>query len=134
MIADGASSRGKERAMLDFKTDEDAGYIELTVDGSIDKAEYEAAVQAIEALLETHTKINAVEVVRSFGGMEPSLWWRDLSYGLSRLDAFGRCAVVTDNGWLGPMARFFAAFLSVELRTFDMKDLEAARSWARGGL
>ena len=119
--------------MLDFKTDEDAGYIELTGDGSIDKAEYEAAVQAIEALLKTHAKINAVEVVRSFGGMEPSLWWRDLSYGLSRLDAFGRCAVVTDNGWLGPMARFFAAFLSVELRTFDMKDLEAARRWARDG-
>ena len=34
--------------MLDINTDEDAGYIELTVDGSIDKAEYEAAVQAIE--------------------------------------------------------------------------------------
>ena len=120
--------------MMDIKIDETAGYIELTVDGAIDKAGYEAAVAAIEALLKTHAKINAVEVVRSFAGMEPSLWWRDIGYGFSRLDAFGRCAVVTDNGWLGPMARFFAAFLSVELRTFDMKDLEAARSWARGGL
>ncbi len=119
--------------MLDIKTDEAAGYIELTVDGAVDRAGYEAAVQAIDRLLKTHKKINAVEVVRSFAGMEPSLWWRDLNYSFSRLDAFGRCAVVTDNGWIGPMARFFAAFLSVELRTFDVKDLEAARAWAKGG-
>lgn len=119
--------------MLDIKIDETVGYIELTVDGAVDKAGYEAAVAAIEALLKTHDKINAVEVVRSFGGMEPSLWWRDLNYSFTRLDAFGRCAVVTDNGWIGPMARFFAAFLSVEVRTFEMKELEAARTWAKGG-
>ena len=120
--------------MLTIKTDEDAGYIELTVDGAIDRPGFEAAVQAINDLLKTHKKINAVEVVRSFGGMEPSLWWRDLTYGFSHLNAFGRCAVVTDNGWMGPMARFFAAFLSVELRTFEPQDLEAARTWARGGV
>ena len=106
--------------------------LENTSGLAIDSAGYEAAVAAIEALLKTHDKINAVEVVRSFAGMEPSLWWRDLNYGFSRMDAFGRCAVVTDNGWLGPMARFFAAFLSIELRTFDMKDIEAARAWAKG--
>ena len=119
--------------MLDIMIDESVGYIELTVDGAVDKAGYEAAVAAIEALLKTHKKINAVEVVRSFVGMEPSLWWRDLNYSFTRLDSFGRCAVVTDNGWIGPMARFFAAFLSVEVRTFEMKDLEAARTWAKGG-
>ena len=86
--------------MLDIKIDEAAGYIELTVDGAIDSAGYEAAVAAIEALLKTHKKINAVEVVRSFAGMEPSLWWRDLNYSFSRLDSFGRCAVVTDNDFL----------------------------------
>lgn len=120
--------------MLDIKIDEVAGYIELTVDGAIDSAGYEAAVAAIEALLKTHDKINAVEVVRSFAGMEPSLWWRDLNYSFSRLDSFGRCAVVTDNGWMGPMARFFAAFLSVQVRTFDLKDLDAARAWAKDGV
>ena len=32
------------------------------------------------------------------------------------------------------MARFFAAFLSVQVRTFDLKDLEAARAWAKDGV
>ncbi|HEY9234533.1 MAG TPA: STAS/SEC14 domain-containing protein [Phenylobacterium sp.] len=119
--------------MLSIKTDETTGYIELTVDGAIERPEYEAAVKAIEGLLKTHHKINAVEVVRSFKGIEPSLWWQNVNYSFSRLDSFGRCAVVTDKGWLGPMARFFAAFLSVELRTFGLDELEAARAWAKGG-
>ena len=42
--------------MMDIKIDETAGYIELTVDGAIDKAGYEAAVAAIEALLKTHRR------------------------------------------------------------------------------
>ena len=45
--------------MLDIMIDDAAGYIELTVDGAIDRAGYEAAVTAIEALLKTHKKINA---------------------------------------------------------------------------
>ena len=120
--------------MLSFTTDEDAGYIEMTVDGDVEQAEYEAVVQAIERLIVRHERIDAVEVIRRLGDMPMGLWWRDLNYSFSRLDSFGRCAVVTDNGWMGPMARFFAAFLSVQVRTFDLKDLETARAWAKDGV
>jgi len=117
--------------MLELATDPAAGVIEITVDGDISRADFEAAVQAIETLVARHGRVNAVEVIRRIGTMPPSLWWRDLSYSVSHLDKFGRCAVVTDKGWIGPLARFFAAFTHVEIRTFPPDELEAARLWAR---
>jgi Protein of unknown function (DUF3478). len=117
--------------MLSFTTDEDAGYIEMTVDGDVEQAEYEAVVQAIERLIVRHERIDAVEVIRRLGDMPMGLWWRDLNYSLSRMDRFGRCAVVSDSGWIGPMARFFGAFIRAEIRSFPLSELEAARAWAR---
>jgi hypothetical protein len=117
--------------MLELATDPAAGVIEITVDGDITRADFEAAVQAIEPLIARHGRVNAVEVIKRIGTMPPSLWWRDVSYSFSHLDKFGRCAVVTDKGWIGPLARFFAAFTHVEIRTFTPGELEAARSWVR---
>jgi hypothetical protein len=118
--------------MLELATDQEAGVIEITVDGDITRADFEAAVEAIEALLAKHDRVNAVEVIRRIGSMSPGLWWRDLNYSFSHLDKFGRCAVVTDKGWIGPLARFFAAFTRMEIRTFPPSELDAARFWARG--
>jgi len=118
--------------MLEITTDAAAGMIELTVDGDIGEPDFEAAVEAIDAMIAKHDRVNAVEVIRRIGTMPPSLWWRDIKYSFSHLDKFGRCAVVTDKGWIGPLARFFAAVTRVEIRTFPFAELEAARAWARG--
>ena len=118
--------------MLEVTTDAASGMIEMTVDGDINVPDFEAAVQAIEDVIAKHDRVNVVEIIRRIGTMPPGLWWRDVKYSLSHLDKFGRCAVVTEKGWIGPLARFFAAFTRVEIRTFPMADLEAARAWARG--
>jgi len=119
--------------MLEIATDTVAGFIEITVDGDIGESDFDAAVEAIEAVFAKHGHVNAVEVIRRLGTMPPGLFWRDVKYSFSHLDRFGRCAVVTELGWIGPLARFFAAFTPhVEIRTFPMTELEAARAWARG--
>jgi len=118
--------------MLEVTTDAAAGMIEITIDGNISAPDFEAAVQAIEAMIAKHDRINVVEVIRRLGTMPPELWWRDVKYSFSHLDKFGRCAVVTELGWVGPLARFFGAFTRVEIRTFPFAELEAARAWARG--
>ncbi|MCL2725742.1 MAG: STAS/SEC14 domain-containing protein [Polyangiaceae bacterium] len=117
--------------MLELTTDKTAGVLEVTVDGDIDRADFEAAVKAIDELIAQHPRIKAVEVVRRIGKISPGLWWRDLNYTFSHLNKFGRCAVVTDKGWIGPLARFFAAVSHMEIRTFPMTDLEGARAWVR---
>lgn len=118
--------------MLTFETDAEAGVIEFTVDGHIDKAEFEAVVKALEAQIERHGTVNVVEVIRDFSGMDPSLWWQDMTWGLTHLSKFARAAVVTDSGWIGPMVRGVSALMPAQIRVFPMRDLEAARAWARG--
>ncbi|MCL2714202.1 MAG: STAS/SEC14 domain-containing protein [Alphaproteobacteria bacterium] len=113
-------------------TDLAEGYMEVTVDGDIGVEDFENAVRAIDEVLARHDRLNVVEVVRRVGTIPPKLWFRDLRYVLSRLKRFGRCAVVTDKGWIGPVGKIFSALTSVEIRTFPLSELEPARAWVRG--
>lgn len=118
--------------MLTYETDADAGVIEFTVDGRIEAAEFEAVVKELEALIAQHGKVNVVEVIRDFSGMDPAVWWRDVTWGFGHLTKFARAAVVTDSGWIGPMVKAVAALMPSEIRVFPIADLEAARAWVRG--
>ena len=115
-----------------IETDVAAGFIEVTVDGDIGVEDFENAVRAMDEVLTRHERVNFVEVVRRVGKIPLKLWFRDLKYVLSRLKKFGRCAVVTDKGWIAPVGRVFSALTSVEIRTFPLTDVEPARAWARG--
>jgi hypothetical protein len=119
--------------MLKVDSDAKAGYLELTVDGVIHKADYEAAVAAVDELLKTHEQLNVVEVVRDIGWIEPQIWWKDLLFHLSHRNFIHRAAVVSDSGWIGPVTRLFAPFYPVAIRTFGLDQLEYARTWARVG-
>jgi hypothetical protein len=118
--------------VFSFTTDDAAGYIEITVDGAIPSEDFEGAMHAINGMMATHDRLNALEIIRGLPTLPPKLWWKDLNYSFSHLDKFGRCAVVSDKGWIGPITRFFSAFLRIEIRMFPPEDLELARSWARG--
>ena len=108
------------------------GLVELVVDGAISREDFDHVVSTLEAGFAKHGKLNVVEVVRRFGGIAPQLWWRDVKWSFGHLDRFGRCAIVTDSGWMGPVARALGAMLPIELRTFGMDGLDEARAWARG--
>ncbi|MCC6479421.1 STAS/SEC14 domain-containing protein [Sphingorhabdus sp.] len=119
--------------MLKVEADAKAGYLELTVDGVIHKADYEAAVAAVDELLKTHEQLNVVEVVRDIGWVEAEIWWKDLLFHLSHRNFVHRVAVVSDSGWVGPVTRMFAPFYPAAIRTFGLDQLEYARNWARVG-
>lgn len=117
--------------MLTIDVAED-GLVELVVDGAIAREDFDKVVATLEDAFATHGKVNIVEVVHTFGGIAPRLWWQDVKWSFGHLDRFGRCAMVTDSGWIGPVARVMAAVLPIELRTFALAELDAARTWARG--
>lgn len=119
--------------MLKVEQDAKTGYLELTIDGAVGKADYEKAVEVVDDLLKTHEKLNVVEVVRDFGWIEPQVWWKDLFFHLSHRNFIHRAAVVSDHGWVGPLTRILAPFYPAAIRTFGMDQLDAARSWARVG-
>lgn len=119
--------------MLKVEKDLKAGYLELTVDGVVHKDEYQAAVAAVDELLENHEQLNVVEVVRDIGCVEAEVWWKDLLFHLSHRNFVHRVAVVSDSGWIGPVTRMFAPFYPAAIRTFGLDQLEYARTWARVG-
>lgn len=116
--------------MLKLQADAQAGYLDLTVDGAIQKADYEAAVAAVDELLKAHDKLNVVEVVRDIGWIKVEVWWKDLLFHLSHRNFLHRAAVVSDSGWVGPLTRFFAPLYPAAIRVFSEAQLEDARHWA----
>jgi hypothetical protein len=116
--------------MLEMTSDDASGLVELTVDGHIDTADFQRVVAELERLFEAHKQLNVVEVLRKFEGIDAGLWWRDLSWGFGHLHKFARVAVVTDSGWIGPIARGVGALMPAEIRTFPLVKLDAARLWA----
>lgn len=119
--------------MLKVEADVATGFIEITVDGTISREEYEAVVITVEGLLKTHDKLNVVEVVKELGWIEPEVWWKDILFHLSHRDFMHRCAVVSNRGWVGPVTRLFAPLYPAAIRTFAEAELDEARRWARVG-
>jgi hypothetical protein len=121
------------KTMLSLVKDAKAGYLELTIDGAINRADYEAAVAAVDELLKTHDKLNVVEVVRDIGWIDAEVWWKDLLFHLTHRNFIHRAAVVSDKGWVGPVTRMFAPLYPAAIRTFRMEELDEARAWAKLG-
>lgn len=119
--------------MLSYTVDEDAGLIDLIVDGAITREDYEKLIPVLEGLLARHGTLRAIETVRKIGPIGWSLWWRDLKWVIQHRDALARCAVITDHGWVGPVTRAVSALMSGEVRVFLEARSGEARAWVREG-
>lgn len=123
----------EECEMLKVDMDRKAGYLELTVDGRIEKADFERAVAAVDTLLKTHKKIDVLEAVLDVGFVEPDVWWKEIVFHLSHHNFLRRVAVVSDSGWVGPLTRLFAPLYPAFIRTYSMGEIFEARRWTKKG-
>lgn len=117
--------------MLTVTMDKDAGYLELTIDGPIDATSYTKAVEAVDELLTRHKKIDVVQVVRDFGWIDPSVWWKDLTFHMTHRDFIRHAAIVSDKDWIESVSNFLAPLYPAAVKTFKLAELEAARKWVR---
>jgi hypothetical protein len=117
--------------MMSFEIDDAAGVIEFTVEGGITRAEYDAAVEAMEAGIAKHGKISALAEIRSFTGMELSAWWKDVSWGVTHMNKIRRAAIVTDSGWIEAATHAGSVVLPAEVKVFPLDEFAAARAWVR---
>jgi len=117
--------------MLNCEVDPSSGVIELTVDGAITAADYEKVVGVLETELANREKLRVVEVIHAVGHIDAAVWWRDVRWAFGHMGKFGRCAVVTDKGWVGSITRAVAALMPAEIRVFPLAGLDEARTWVR---
>lgn len=117
--------------MLSCDTDPATGVIEITIDGAVTRAEYDKVVVAIEAELARGDKVRVIETIRAIGHIDASLWWQDVRWAFGHIGKFGRCAVVTDKGWVGSITRAVGALMPAEIRVFPLAGIDEARAWVR---
>jgi hypothetical protein len=117
--------------MLSCETDPATGVIEIAVDGAITKEDYAKVVATLEAELAKRDKLRVVEIVRAIGHIDAAVWWQDVRWAFGHMSKFGRCAVVTDKGWVGSITRAVAALMPAEIRVFPLAGLDEARMWVR---
>jgi hypothetical protein len=117
--------------MLGCEVDSVSGVVELTVDGTITRADYETVVAVLEAALARHDKLRVIETIRAIGPIDPALWWQDVRWAFGHMNKFGRCAAVTDKGWVGSITRAVGALMPAEIRVFPLAAINEARAWVR---
>ncbi|MES2043557.1 MAG: STAS/SEC14 domain-containing protein [Pseudomonadota bacterium] len=117
--------------MLGCEVDSASGVVELTVDGAITRADYEKVVAVLEAALARHDKLRVIETIRAVGHIDAAIWWQDVRWAFGHMNKFGRCAVVTDQGWVGSITRAVGALMPAEIRVFPLAGLDEGRAWVR---
>lgn len=111
------------------------GYVELTIDGKIDRQGFEDLVAKLGPSLDARSgKTGVLKHIVSFGGIEPEVLWDDLKFGFRHLKQVGPVAVVSDKKWIEVWTKLAAPFWSSEVRFFEPGQLARARQWLAGAM
>lgn len=102
---------------------------EFTVSGHITYDDYLAIAKPMEAFVATHGKVQMIEVVDHFTGFDPAVLLPGIRFDFRVVPHVSHIALVTDIGWISPIARAVGALLPTRLRVFPRDGLEEARAW-----
>ncbi|WP_337187741.1 STAS/SEC14 domain-containing protein [Phenylobacterium sp.] len=104
------------------------------IEGVVDGADYDRAIQAVEARLAAHPRIGLYADMTGFSSMTAEAFMKDLRYNFEKLgqwSRFPRAAIVTDEPWLRASVRLLdPIFPQFEARAFAAGEEAAAMAWA----
>lgn len=115
--------------MLTLNHIQGTNIIEFTLDGSVTREEFDKIIALAEQLIETYGKLRVIEVIQHIGKIEPSALWADLKWEPRHLKYFTHVAVVADQRWIEWMVAPLRVFISAEMKTYHLDELEEARAW-----
>jgi hypothetical protein len=107
--------------------------VEIDISGEITEADIDEVEPWLRGFMQDRETVHVVEVVQDVEGAEPAALWKGLKFDGQHLSNFDRVAVVSDKDWVDPLAKAAELVTNLEVRTFPMRDLPAAREWARHG-
>lgn len=114
---------------LTYTEDDTTKTATIVVSGKITKDDYDAIIGKMQAFIDTHGKVNLIEVVESFSGFDPSVIWPGIKFDFQNIRHIGKVAVVSDIGWISPFTKAAGYFMSTKLRMFDLAQLDEAKDW-----
>lgn len=102
---------------------------EIVIDGKVTADEMRDLMSRMDAFIQQNGRIKVLEIVKNFGGVDPSSLLEGIKFDVQHARSYSHCAVVTDSGWLGPLARLASAWPGLKVRTFGMDKEAEARQW-----
>tara|TARA_R110000737_G_scaffold2923_18_gene9918 strand:- start:3281 stop:3664 length:384 start_codon:yes stop_codon:yes gene_type:complete len=117
--------------MLTINEIPNTNILEFTLDGSLSRAEFDQLAAIADKMIETHGKVKVIEIIKNIGKIEPSAIWADLKWEPRHLKYFSHVAVVCDQKWIEWIVAACKVFISAEMKTFHLDELEEARDWIK---
>jgi len=114
---------------IEYYENDITNIVEISVDGKITKEGYMECIEPMIKFIERNGKVKILEEIKSCDGFEMSVLWEGIKFDFNHLKDFSHCAIVTDTGWIGVMARVANLIPSCEVRLFPLSEKEEARKW-----
>ena len=114
-----------------YTEDPELPVAELHVLGRVTQHDMDEILPKMDAFIAKHGKVRIVEVIEKFEGFDPTTMLDGIKFDINHLTDVTHAAVVSDIGWIGMLTRATAMVMPLTVRMFPMKELEAARNWAR---
>jgi hypothetical protein len=114
--------------MLSYKEYDNALAVEIVIKGFVSTQEVEDTAKKLEAFIARHGKVNVLEIIEDFEGMDATAFWQDFKFSLVHLNDFSRCAIVSDGKWVTPWSEIVAPFFKGEVRYFPRMRLRPRAS------
>lgn len=115
--------------MIRYEEHPTQGFVELTIDGKVDRESFEEVVSQLGPFMEQRGKVGVLKNIQSFGGIAPAVLWDDIKFGFAHLKNVGPVAVVSDKKWIAAWTKLAAPFWASEVRFFESGELAQARQW-----
>ncbi len=106
--------------------------LEVIITGTLEKADYEVLVPAIEKRIDDHGKADLLLNISHFHGWSPRAFWEDLKFDIKHYNHISRLALVAEDMGKQWMATLSKPFTSAEVRFFSEDAHETAREWVLG--
>ena len=107
--------------------------IELTFDGNITEKDIDTLIPKVEAFIVKHGKVKLLEIMKNIENFDWNVLGKGIEFDKKHLADFSHCAIVTDNGWIGPVARLASAFVGIKMKAFKIDEESKARDWLKRG-
>ena len=107
----------------------DTNILEFTLDGAFTREDYDKLTALADDMIAQHGTIKMIEIIRDIGKMEPSAIWADFKWAPRHMKYLTRIAVVADKKWIGWMVGPMRAFISAEVLSFHLDEIDEARRW-----
>lgn len=115
--------------MIQILNTEKDNLISAKISGKISKNDVEKIHPLIHNIIEKGKKVGFYFEMEDFEGYTLKGFWEDIKVDSAHISDYGKMAFVGDKKWQEWAAKATDFFTSSEVKFFDLKDKELAKTW-----